>query len=1521
MDDRSFSPIRPLAAAVLALAALYSTSTQALPAPQAGGTRVIDESDRVVLRRNVNPLARPDLAVGRTKADLPMDRMILSLALRPGAQAELDQLLAEQQDPASPNYHQWLTPEEFGTRFGPPDADVAVITGWLRDQGFRIDDVARGRGWINFSGTAGQVESAFLTEMNDYRVDGKLRHANALDPSIPRGLAGLVHGVVSLNSFPRHPHIGKPRGLPTGIGPDYTSGSGDHFLAPADFATIYNVAPLYGAGNDGTGVTIAIVGRSDILLSDVKGFRSIFGLPANDPVFVHNGPAPGRISGDELESDLDVEWAGAVAPRATVKFVISNSTNPTDGIDLSAQYVVDHNLADTMSTSYGLCEAQLGSGNAFYNGLWAQAAAEGITSFVSSGDSGAAGCDTKDVATHPKAVSGLCSTPNNVCVGGSQFDDESNPSLYWGANDPTTKGSALSYIPETSWNESGGGNGLLSSGGGVSTLYSKPSWQSALGVPADGKRDVPDVSLTAALHDGYFVYQDGNCCVPVGGTSAASPSFAGLMALVVQKTGARFGNANSLFYQFGAAQYGSSGPTIFHDVTTGNNSVPGLTGFSAGTGYDLVTGLGSVDASALIAAFANLPKLSVSDVAVVEGNGGTVTAAFSVTLSAASTDSVTVHYATADGTAKTASGDYIAASGTLTFTPGQTSKTVNVTVNGDTLYEGNETFTLNLSLPLGAQILDGQGVAAITNDDTPPSLSIGDVFVAEGNSGTRNASFVVTLSTLSGLPASVAFTTADGTAAAGLDYTAVAGTLTIPAGHLTGTINIPVKGDGVIEDDETFFVNLSSPVGVTIADGQGQGTILNDDTPGDAQFSAAIYKVSEASSSATVTVRRVNGKAAGATVDYATADGTAVGAGNQDYTPTSGTLTFGTNKTSASFKIPITRDILDEGDETVLLRLSPSAGPGAVGLGAQSTAVLTIRDNDTGGKIRLSSANYSVSEGAGSVKITVKRSGGRAGDVTVHYATSADTATGGGTDYSNASGDLTFATSGAGAAIQTFTIPITQDLLPEGAERFKVTLSSPTGGGVLVSPTVATVTILDDESTVEFSADAYTAKETQANALVTVKRTGPTTDVMTVDYATGGGTATPDVDYKSVSGTLTFTKGVTSRTFVVPMIKDTLVEGDETVGLALSSPSGTVIGAPGAATLTIVDDDATPTVQFSAATYKVNESMPKATISVKRTGNVTHTITVGYQVTGGTATNGGVDYDLPVTGTLTFNPRVTTQTILVPLVNDGLDEGTETVLLALQSPQDVDPGGPADLGLQSTTELDITDNEPTVQFSTATYKASEAAKAMIVTVKRTGDLTGTATVTYDVTGGTATRDTGSGGDYAIVAPGTLTFLPKQSVQKIPITLNPDTVSEGTETVELTLSPPTGAGLGAPNQTEVSIKDNDKAGKVQFSATDYSVAENAGIATITVTRSGGTSSEATVQYSTSDGSAAAGTDYTATSGTLTFGLKEKSATFTIPVADDGVPNAGAVSVDLTLDTPDNGVALGSVSSATLWIVRE
>jgi subtilase family serine protease len=565
--------------------------------PQDRITSFVDDEQTVTLRGNRHPLALPQYDAGAVSPDYPMDRMLLTLLPDDAQQSAIAQLLDAQHNPESPYYHQWLTPEQYGDRFGVSEDDAAQVTAWLQAHGMTVEEVTAGRGSIVFSGTAAQVESAFHTQIHTYKIGNEVHHANASDPAIPAAFAQVVGGVVSLHDF-RSATMHTGARLPA---PNYTSG-GSYYLAPADFATIYDLAPLYQQSINGSGQSVAIVARSNINIADVRQFRTSFDLPANDPQIIVNGTDPGIFSsGEETEADLDVEWSGAVARSASIKFVVSKSTNSSDGSYLSAQYIVGHNLAPVMSMSFGLCEAALGSsGNSFINSLWQQAATQGITVFVSSGDSGAAGCDSASAsrATHARGVNGLCSSPYSVCVGGTMFNDSSNPSLYWSpSNTSGTQSSALSYIPEVVWNESSAG-GLWASGGGMSTLYAKPSWQTGTGVPADGKRDVPDVSLSAAGHDGYLMYQNGGLYV-VGGTSASSPSFAGAMTLVVQHTGARQGNANTAFYSLASKQR-AGGASVFHDVTSGNNSVPGLTGFSATTGYDQATGLGSIDASVLV---------------------------------------------------------------------------------------------------------------------------------------------------------------------------------------------------------------------------------------------------------------------------------------------------------------------------------------------------------------------------------------------------------------------------------------------------------------------------------------------------------------------------------------------------------------------------------------------------------------------------------------------------------------------------------------------------------------------------------------------------------------------------------------------------------------------------------------------------------------------------------------------------------------------------------------------------------
>jgi hypothetical protein len=577
-----------------------------------------------------------------------MQRMLLVLTRSSQQETALQELIREQQDQASASYHQWLTPQQFGERFGAASQDVQTVTAWLESHGFQIERVSNGRGIIEFSGTAAQVQGAFHTQIHKYVVNGKSHWANASDPEIPSALAGVVAGVATLHNFQKKPQLIRANGT-FQASPQFTS-SGTHALAPADYAVIYNINPLYSSGINGTGAVIAVVGRTNINLQDIASFRSTFNLPANPPQIVVNGPDPGDLGGDEeAEAVLDTSWAGAVAPGATVKLVISQSTNTSDGVDLSALYIIDNNLADVMTESFGSCEASFTSSEAAaVSSLAEQAAAQGITYTVAAGDSGAEGCDdpTETKATGPVSVNLLASTPYTIAVGGTEFNENGNNTAYWQTSNGTGDESALSYIPENVWNEScvtnectaGNSPALWAGGGGASTFFSKPIWQTGIaGIPNDNARDVPDVSLTAAGHDAYLLCLDGSCTPNstgrisfdgYSGTSAATPSFAGMIALIVQETGTRQGQANYVLYGLAAKEALSSCNAsntatlpdtncIFNDVTIGNNAVPGESSYGtrsalyqAGVGYDLASGLGSVNMTNLARNWNAVPNRS-----------------------------------------------------------------------------------------------------------------------------------------------------------------------------------------------------------------------------------------------------------------------------------------------------------------------------------------------------------------------------------------------------------------------------------------------------------------------------------------------------------------------------------------------------------------------------------------------------------------------------------------------------------------------------------------------------------------------------------------------------------------------------------------------------------------------------------------------------------------------------------------------------------------------------------------------
>lgn len=594
-------------------------------------TAAIDQTDRVRLHGQVHPLARPQFDVGPAPFDLPMGRITLLLSGTPEQESNLDQLLLDLHDPSSPQFHHWLTPDDFGKQFGSSDQDIAVITAWLQANGFQVNRIARNRRMIEFSGTAGQVHSAFSTEIHRYLVNGEEHFANAQEPAIPAALSGVVSGFVSLHDFKRQSFLRLASPVSTANSlepnsvaqPQFNTGSGTHQLTPYDIATIYNIAPLWSQGIDGTGQTIAIVSRSNVGWGDVGAFRNTFHMNSSNISAVFNGNDPGLVPGDVFEAESDAEWASAVAKNASVKLVISASTASADGIDLSSIYAVDNLVAPVLLVSYGSCEA---AGGAFYGGLWKQAAAEGISVVVSAGDNGSAGCDDPSaIATHGFAVNALASTPDDVAVGGTALNEGGQDANYWSASNDQNLASALGYIPETTWNESSSVTpiSLAAGSGGVSILYDSPAWQTGNGVPSSDPGDpsahhryLPDVSFSAAQHDSYFVCLSSvNECsfvastgIPlhdaVWGTSLSAPVFAGIMALVNQQIGSPQGNPNFHLYPL------SQGAGIYHDVISGSNAVPcsggagcsgrTMSGYSAGPGYDLATGWGSTDANALV---------------------------------------------------------------------------------------------------------------------------------------------------------------------------------------------------------------------------------------------------------------------------------------------------------------------------------------------------------------------------------------------------------------------------------------------------------------------------------------------------------------------------------------------------------------------------------------------------------------------------------------------------------------------------------------------------------------------------------------------------------------------------------------------------------------------------------------------------------------------------------------------------------------------------------------------------------
>jgi pseudomonalisin len=550
--------------------------------------------------------------------------------MSPAQAADLNLLLSSQRDRSSKSYHKWLTPEQFGARFGVNESDLKKVADWLENAGFANVQISRSRTSLQMSGTAAGIHNLFGVAIHQYRHNGRQFYANVADPVFPSSLEGLVSGLNGLTNYHARPFLNRKTHPQISVGIN-----GNHFLGPDDIAVIYDLQTLYGQGTDGTGQTIAVVGQSDVDLLDIEAFQTAAKLPIKDPQVILAGFDPGSDADDATEADLDLEWTGAVARGATIIYV--NSGNAID----SAEYAIENNLAPIISISYGLCEAAMAPADLeTYNAGFKQANAQGITVVVSSGDTGAAACDVdqdstgtpESAASLGLAVSFPASSPYVTAVGGTEFDDSHGS--FWNSS-----GQATSYIPEIAWNDTPTWKVLSGSGGGASQQFTKPDWQLGAGVPSDGYRDVPDIALTSSpLHDPYLICSAGSCSngfAPpvsllyfVGGTSCAAPVFSGMLALLNQSTGGPQGNVNPGLYALASFSSG-----VFHDVELGDNRVPCVAGtpdcdaatfgFSAGPGYDQVTGLGSVDAAQLLEQWGSDFQLTLKPASLSLNSGAT----------------------------------------------------------------------------------------------------------------------------------------------------------------------------------------------------------------------------------------------------------------------------------------------------------------------------------------------------------------------------------------------------------------------------------------------------------------------------------------------------------------------------------------------------------------------------------------------------------------------------------------------------------------------------------------------------------------------------------------------------------------------------------------------------------------------------------------------------------------------------------------------------------------------------------
>ena len=898
------------------------------------------------------------------------------------------------------------------------------------------------------------------------------------------------------------------------------------------------------------------------------------------------------------------------------------------------------------------------------------------------------------------------------------------------------------------------------------------------------------------------------------------------------------------------------------------------------------------DTAVITARPAVQPQIAIANAAISEGNAGTSVLSFAVTLDRPSTQPVTVSFATANGTAQAGS-DYASASGTLTFAPNDVAETVAVTINGDTLFETNEAFAVNLTNAVNATIADSQATGTINNDDAAPTLSIADATVGEGNAGTANLVFTVTQSAPSGVATTVNFATANGTATAPADYVGTSGTLTLAPGATTQTITVAVNGDTVVEPNETLTVALSAPNNATLADGLATGTIADDDVLPVVSINATDSNAAEAGPDAgTFTVSRSGSTAGALTVNFGIGGAATNGT---DYQNIAASVTIANGQSNATVTITPIDDALSEGSESVVLTLSANA---AYTTGSPAGATVTIADND-GPTVTINATDAAATEaGNNTGTFTVSRTGPTTNSLSVSFGIGG-TATNGG-DYAGISASVVIA---AGQSSAPVTITPTADNLVEGDETVVLTINTSTQYTV-GTPGAATVTIADDQAVVNITATDANASEVGPNSgTFTLTRAGGNqAAALSVNVAIGG-TATNGGDYAGISSLVSIPANQPSATITIAPLPDNLVEaGGETVALTINASTTYSIGPSGNATVTIADNPAV--VSVTASDANATEGGDTGTFTFTRAGgNQAAALNVTVNI-GGTATNGG-DYT-GISASVGIPASQASTTVTINALADALTEGNETVILTINANATYQVGTP---GSATVTIADAV--LPAVTIAAPDSAASEAgANPGSFAITRTGSTASPLTVNLTISGNAT-----NGTDYQSIA---TTFVIQAGLTTGVLALTPidDALNEGTETVALTVAAGTGYSVGSPSQAIVTIDDDDVP-LVSVTATDATATEaGSTTATYTLTRTGDLTQALFNVNFTMSGTATNGGDYSLSAGSVSFPASQASVAVTLTATNDGLVEGNETAILTVADGTTYNVGTPAAATATI-----